>query len=41
MQLLVENFGTFLGKKSERVVVKEKGELKEEIPLRQLEIGKI
>jgi len=37
MQLLVDNFGTFLGKKSERVVVKEKGEQTAEIPLRQLE----
>lgn len=37
MQLFIENFGTFLGKKSERLIVKEKGAVVSEVPLRQLE----
>jgi CRISPR-associated protein Cas1 len=37
VQLFVDKFGTFLGKKSERLIVREKGAIVEEIPLRQLE----
>ncbi len=37
MQLFVDKFGTFLGKKSERLIVREKGAVVEEVPLRQLE----
>jgi CRISPR-associated protein Cas1 len=37
MQLFVDKFGAFLGRKSERLVIREKGVVVEEVPLRQLE----
>lgn len=32
MNLIVNNFGSFIGKKSERLVVKEKGKVVQEVP---------
>lgn len=37
MEIFVDSFGTFLGKKSERLVIKEKGAVIQEAPLRQIE----
>lgn len=37
MELLVTNFGSFLGKKSERLILKENGKLVTEIPFHDLE----
>ena len=37
MELLVSNYGSFLGKKSERLILKENGKVVNEIPFRDLE----
>ena len=37
MQVLVSNYGSFLGKKSERLVVKEKDKVVMEVPFHDLE----
>lgn len=37
MELLVTNYGSFLGKKSERLVLKENGKVVSEIPFHDLE----
>lgn len=37
MHLVVEQYGVFLGKKSERLVVRDQNRVTQEVPLRQLE----